>query len=284
MKNDVLHEPYELVLKDLMDECPRGEHMHSFFELVYIVQGSGLQHINNNTFAYQQGHLFLLTPEDLHRLDFKEPTQLFFIRINTIYLSRNSQQESLHKLEVILKNASHEPGCILKNEDDKTIVHPLIEAIIREHKNKGLYHKELLTQYIDTLLVIVARNIMLSLPEKIDEKSEQKIVRILQYVQANIYDPEKLRGEHIGTKFGISETYLGRFFRKHTNETLQQYQTNYKLKLVENRLLHTDMRINEIAAEFGFTDKSHLNNMFKKHRGFSPSEYRKMFFGLGGDV
>jgi AraC family L-rhamnose operon transcriptional activator RhaR len=132
------------------------------------------------------------------------------------------------------------------------------------------------------LLVIVARNVMLSLPEKINDQSDQKVIQILQYVQANIYNPEKLRGEHIGTKFGISESYLGRFFRKHTNETLQQYQTTYKLNLIENRLLHTHMRINEIADEFGFTDKSHLNNMFKKHRGFSPSEYRKMFYGLGG--
>ncbi|WP_243854664.1 AraC family transcriptional regulator [Flavobacterium sp. 270] len=280
MVNDVLYEPFQLVLKELLDECPRGEHMHSFFELVYIVQGSGIQHINNNTFTYKAGHLFLLTPDDLHSLDFEEPTQLFFIRFNNYYLNGAYQQELLQRIEIILKNASHEPGCVLKNEDDKIMIHPLMNAIIKEHTKRGLYHKELLSQYINTLLVIVARNIMMSLPEKINDQSDQTVVRILQYVQANIYDPEKLKGLHISNKFGISETYLGRFFRKHTNETLQQYQTNYKLKLIENRLLNTDMRINEIAAEFGFTDKSHFNNMFKKNRGVNPTEYRKMFKGF----
>lgn len=282
MKNNVSHEPYELVLTELVDESPKSEQTASFFELVYVVQGNGLQHFAGNTVDYEQGHLFLLTPKDTNRLGFMDPTQLFFIRFNTVYLNGTSQQEILRQIEVILKNASHEAGCILKNDDDKKIVHPLIEAIIREHQNKGLYQKELLTQYINTLLVIVARNVMSSLPEKINDQSDQKVVQILQYVQANIYNPEKLRGEHISSKFGISESYLGRFFRRHTNETLQQYQTTYKLSLIENRLLHTHMRINEIADEFGFTDKSHLNNMFKKHRGFSPSEYRKMFFGLGG--
>ncbi|RZJ56203.1 MAG: AraC family transcriptional regulator [Flavobacterium sp.] len=281
MVNDVLHEPFELVLKELTEECPKGEHMHSFFELVYIVQGSGTQRINNNTVPYKAGHLFLLTPEDLHSLDFEEPTQLFFIRFNNIYVTGNYQQELLQQIEIILKNASHEPGCILKDEDDKIVVHPIIDAIIREHTKRGLYHKELLSQYINTLLVIVARNIMMALPEKINNQSDPKVLRILQYVQANIYNPEKLKGSHISTKFGISETYLARFFRKHTNETLQEYQTNYKLKLIENRLLNTDMRINEIAAEFGFTDKSHFNNMFKKHRGVNPTEFRKMFFGFG---
>jgi AraC-like DNA-binding protein len=49
----------------------------------------------------------------------------------------------------------------------------------------------------------------------------------------------------------------------------------YKLKLVESRLLHSDMRISEIAEELNFTDESHLNRMFKKYRHTTPNEYRK---------
>ncbi|MHA4808408.1 helix-turn-helix domain-containing protein [Flavitalea flava] len=79
----------------------------------------------------------------------------------------------------------------------------------------------------------------------------------------------------ISQRFAISETYLGRYFKKHFNETYQQYIMQYKFKLIENRLLHSNMRINEIADEFGFTDKSHFNRMFKKHSGMSPSAFKK---------
>ncbi len=41
MIKDHLSEPYELVLKEYMDVCPRGRHTHSFFELIYIVEGKG---------------------------------------------------------------------------------------------------------------------------------------------------------------------------------------------------------------------------------------------------
>jgi len=51
---------------------------------------------------------------------------------------------------------------------------------------------------------------------------------------------------------------------------------NYKLKMVENRLLHSEMRIGEIAAEMSFTDESHLNKLFRKYKGVSPTEFRKM--------
>ena len=59
---------------------------------------------------------------------------------------------------------------------------------------------------------------------------------------------------------------------------MQQYIIKYKLKLVENRLLHSEMRINEIAAELGFTDESHLNKLFKNiFKGVIPLNLGKGF-------
>lgn len=276
MVKDVLHEPYELVLKEIFDECPRGEHSHSFFELVYIISGTGSHIIGGSSFDYKPGNLFLLAPNEMHDFKGNTPTQLFFIRFNHVYIKQGARQNNLLKhLETILNNSGKEFGCVLKNEADKPVAKSILTAIIAEHINHGLYHKELLSQYIDTLLVLVARNVMMGLPVKITEQSDDRAINILQYIQANIYEPDKLKGEHISREFGIAENYLGRYFRKHTNETLQQYVMNYKLKLVENRLLHTDMRMNEIADELGFTDKSHLNRLFKKYRGMNPSQYRK---------
>ncbi len=46
--------------------------------------------------------------------------------------------------------------------------------------------------------------------------------------------------------------------------------------MVENRFLYSDMRINEIVEELGFTDESHLmNRLFRKYKGVSRTEYRK---------
>ncbi len=183
--------------------------------------------------------------------------------------------ELVQRLEMILQNARHEPGCILRNESDRKTVKHLMEIIIQEHLHHDLYHKELIMQLVHTLLVVIARNISASYPVVIDEGSEERAVGILEYIQSNIYFPEKLRAEAISAHFGISKTYLGRYFKKHANETLQNYIMRYKLKLVENRLLHSSMRVAEIADELGFTDKSHLNRMFRKYHGVSPRAYKQ---------
>jgi AraC-like DNA-binding protein len=276
MVKDHLRQPFELVLKEYLDICPRGLHTHTFFELIYIVGGTGKQSINEIELDYQPGNLFLVAPNDTHIFKIEAATQFFFIRFNNVFVKSSKKEDDLiQRLELILQNARHEPGSILKNEVDKTSVVHLMEILINEHLHHDLYHKELVAQLVNTLLVVIARNISQAFPEKIDETSEQKVVDILQYIQTNIYYPEKLRAGQISNHFGIAENYLGSYFKKHANESLQQYILNYKLKLIENRLLHSSMRITEIADEFGFTDKSHLNRIFKKYRRMSPTSFKK---------
>lgn len=277
MTKDHLWMPFELALREVLDICPKGLHSHTFFELVYIVQGTGRQEINGRDFPYKPGDLFLIPPYDQHIFHIDLPTQFFFIRFNNTFVQSNEKQRELfQRLEMILKNAANEPGCIIKDKADGRSVSGLIEILLREQANNSLYHQELSVQLVNSLLVIIARNVGHSYPEEISETSDQKTFAILNYIQSNIYSPEKLRAESIGQEFGISQTYLSSYFKKHANVSLKQYILNYKLKLIEDRLTHSDMRITEIANAFGFTDKSHLNHIFKKYKGCTPSEFRKV--------
>ena len=218
----------------------------------------------------------MITPGDSHSFEIQTTTKFINIKFNDIYIhSAVFGAENIQRLEFILQHANHQPGCILRNKTDKLLVKPMIEAIIREYVNRNLYSKEIITQLINTIIIVVARNIAMFLPEQVDECSEEKSLNILQYIQSNIYQPDKIKAKAISRQFGISASYLGRYFKKHTNETMQQYILNYKMKLVENRLLHSEMRINEIVIELGFADESHLNKLFKKYKGCTPTAYRK---------
>lgn len=275
MANTNLYHPYEIIFKKI-EEPLHTEVGNNFFELIYIISGTGVQTINENRLSYEPGHLFLITPDDSHSLEINTETQIFLLRFTDIYIKNGPlTSDSLYKLEYILQHAHHQPGCILKRITDKNLVHPIIEAIRHEYENPILYNTELIQLLINTLIVIIARNISEYLPENINKQSDGKAHHILEYIQTHIYEPEKLSIAIMSEKFGISETYLGRFFKKQANETLQDYISKYRIKLVENRLLYSDLRIGEIASELGFNDESHLNKIFKKHRGTTPSAFRK---------
>jgi AraC-like DNA-binding protein len=274
MNREALYEPFEIVYKKL-DECPKGAHKHLFFELVYIISGTGKQCINNNKFDYRAGHMFLITPEDSHSFEITTTTDFFFLRFGNVYIrSSDAKLADVQRLEYILQNASHQPGCILKNLSDKPFIRSLIDAIMAEYVNRDLYNRELIAKMVDTMIVIVTRNIAKYMPAAVKEDTGEKALHLLNYIQANIYSPEKLRTDQLSEKFDISENYFGKYFKKQTNETLQQYVANLRIKLVEARLRFSDMRINEIASELGFTDESHLNKFFKSRKGLSPKAFR----------
>jgi AraC-like DNA-binding protein len=278
MKKENLYQPFEIDFKE-MERFPQTPQNNNFFELIYIVDGTGVQYINQNRFNYRKGNLFLITPQDNHSFEVSTTTQFFFLRFNEYYVKNNSSKdiELVQSIESILQNASHRPGCILKNKADKPQIASLVESIIRENTNQQLYHQKVIEQIVKTIIVIVARNIALKLPKNIKENTGEAVLDMLYYIQQNIFEPKMLKSEIMSCHFKISPTYLGRYFKKQTGDTLQQYISNYKLRLIETRLLHSDMRINEIAFELNFTDESHLNRAFKKFKGLSPSEYRKRF-------
>ena len=139
---------------------------------------------------------------------------------------------------------------------------------------KNFYNDELVRLLVQAVLTSVAQNLVKEDILEITESTDHKAADIMQYVQANIYDPKKLTGENISEVFGISKTYIGRYCKNNTGKTLNEYAAQYRMKLIENRLQYSDMRISEITDEFGFTDKSHLNRFFKKVKGISPSVFR----------
>jgi AraC-like DNA-binding protein len=279
MTNTNLYLPFEVDVKEL-EQFPKTTRKNNFFELIYVVSGTGIQIINNNQFQYRAGNLFLVTPQDIHSFEILTPTKFFFLRFNEYYIKTNAQkgmQETVQRMEYILQNASHRPGCILKNTVDKPLIASLIESVMNEQTNQQIYHQKITEQIVNAIITIVARNIALKLPNNIKEATGETVLEILHYIQENIYNPKELKANVISAYFNISMNYLGKYFKKQTGETLQEYISNYKLRLIEARLLNTDMRINEIADELHFSDESHLNKVFRKHKGINPSEFRKTF-------
>jgi len=271
-----LYQPFEIEYK-VLQTFPKTIFRNNFFNLIYVIEGTGVQYTNNNSFNYKKGNLFLITPEDSYAFKIDTLTHFFFLKFNDIYIRPKADKDHdwVQRMEFILQNASHRPGCILKNKVDKPMIASLLDSIIKEDTHQQLYHNKVIQQIVNTLIIIVARNIALKLPKNVKESTGEAVLDILHYIQQHILEPDKLRSEQLSKHFRISLTYLGRYFKKQTGETLQQYISNYKLRLIETRLLHTDMRINEIATELNFTDESHLNRTFRKYKGMSPSEFRK---------
>lgn len=273
MRKENMHQSVEVIYKKI-NECPIVDSKFSFFQMVYVISGNGFLHINGNRISYQSGNLMLLTPNDYHKFDTVTTTEFLLVKLNSEYV-KEYKSKSIDHIECLLHYATHLSGCILKNKADEFLVRSIAESLMHSIENKDIYDEDLVSHYVNALIVIAARNLAKIKPIGVKENADKRILEIINYIQANIFYPQKLKASVIAAQFDISDTYLGSYFKSHCGETIQSFTSNYKIRLIEHRLVFSDMRINEIVEEFSFSDESHLNKFFKKYRGISLTGYRK---------
>ncbi|CAM2869116.1 AraC family transcriptional regulator [Chryseobacterium flavum] len=246
----------------------------TFFQIYYVISGKGTFKINNNIACFSEGSLILLTPNDQQHLEIIEKTELLLVKFSERYV-KDYKWNSINSMDCLLYRASYLSGCILQNKPDIVLVNSIVSSLLHCLNHPDLYHEELTLHYVNALIVIAARNISKMRPENLPSNADKRILDIINYIQGNIHDPELLKVSVIAREFGLSETYLGSYFKRQCGETIQYYILNYKMRLIEHRLLFSDMRINEIVTEFGFSDESHLNKFFKKKHHMSLTEFKK---------
>lgn len=281
MKSLQLFTDKEITVKELASNNS-GLHKHHFFELIYVLDGTGIHNINNNRFEFSKGDVFLLTPEDAHTFEISTPTKFcivdftkgFFVKNRRVGETKANISELYKQLEFIFHNHHNVQGSIV-SDPDKPIFKALINQLIKEKGKKQFFDEIIIQDIIFLLLHFIARNIQqnISLFSK-RENPKSRVHEITAYIQQHIYDSELLKIRSVATHFGKSTDHLNRYFKAETGSTIKDYIIRYKLNLVTTRLKFSDLTISEIAGELNFTDESHLNKMFKSAFGKTAKQYK----------
>ncbi len=254
-------------------------HNHTYFEIIFILQGSGIHNINGNNIRYDEGDTFLLGPEDFHSFDIMGETEFCFIRFNESFtrtLAEGENKEEGSVLETLLRTSSQSRGSIVRNPKDKIRLRTLLSILEEEYPNyQSPYYEMVRNNLMRSIMLILARNLRFSDQFVQASNYNGSVEVILTYIKKNIYSPSKLTIAHLADQFNYAPSYVSGFFKKHIGESIKQYIIKYKMKLIEARLIYSQMTLSEIAYEFSFTDESHFCKQFRKYYGTTPTEFRK---------
>lgn len=95
----------------------------------------------------------------------------------------------------------------------------------------------------------------------------------VEYINQNLSEP--LSVELIAEKGSVSKNTLYRGFKAAFDMTVSEYVTKKRVERAEKLLLNTELSVEEISQQTGFSSSAYFAANFKRLNGISPLKFRK---------
>ncbi|MCX7711434.1 MAG: helix-turn-helix domain-containing protein [Clostridia bacterium] len=109
--------------------------------------------------------------------------------------------------------------------------------------------------------------------------TKEVIASCVNYIEYNIAEKISLDGLAVHT--GVSKYYLHRMFKSLTGESIMEYVQARKLTSSINELIHSNMRMIDIAMDYGFDHEQSYIRAFRKRFGVTPLKVRSEQVSIG---
>ena len=88
---------------------------------------------------------------------------------------------------------------------------------------------------------------------------------------------EPLPNRELCRKSGLNLNDFYRQFRKEMGMTPKRYLLSLRMEQAREKLLHSDLPLEEIAEQTGYADRFHFSKAFRNFYGEPPASYRKKY-------
>ncbi len=243
------------------------------YRIFYVVEGKAKFIYNGMTLSIGEGTLLYFRPGVPYYFDGK---------IKIIVLNFDMTRRQDHRKQALspLDGLTFfDTSLIFENDpppelEDLIVIENAFEMENRLQKCLTCYCFS--TPFSDAATSAIIKEVLCYMVENSTSKASriaELVQRITVYIQQN-YDKD-ISNSHISAKFGYHSFYLNRIFKESTGMTIHQAVLLEKIRIAKQLLKETRLSVNSIANEAGFSDRSQFCTSFKKHTGYTPTEYRK---------
>ena len=223
-----------------------GPAVRPYYLIHFVVNGSGyIERAGEQTYV-SKGQAFIICPEEstLYYASENEPWEYYWI--------------SFH------------------GDFAKTLLSRVSEKLVLPYqKNAILTLKTALNEEYEhpVTLLNVLLSALSSLQDQGDENALQDVVGLAVSYIENYYF-KNITVENLAAQCGYSRAYFSTLFCKRMGEAPYEYLTKVRLSHAKAFLSQTTYTVEEIAYSVGYSCVGRFSELFKKHEGVSPMQYR----------
>ena len=228
----------------------------NFLEISYVADGSIDLQVGNNKFCAKKGDVICFLHNDETTVTAKD-----FHCHHTIGAIVNWDFSSDEQNSLLLP-------IVTPAENNNTNIRRIIDDFIRNQIEYKTSKALGAAKFLELLCVIDKCNRKAQIADIPSELMYAK--RAKEYIQQNINNciTQNSVAEHLG----ISPEYLCTVFKKTEGTTIMRYINKLKLENIKTLMDHTNMRLYEAAAMYGYSDPNYVSRLYKQLFGYNITE------------
>lgn len=282
MRSDIFREKSPLSNEDCFVVFDRRKssftfpvHIHPEFELNYVEGALGAKRIIGDSVETigKKDLVLIANPElkhawidgDCQSVDIHEIT----IQFHPSFIEQCLDKRQFQSIQRLLARASR--GIAFGEETIERIL-PLLRIITLERD--GFYS---VMKLFIILYELSKGNDFRELSKtntSILNNNDMLMNRLQEYISKNI--SSELSLPQVATEFAMSKSTFSRFLKATTTMSFTDYLLDYRINMAV-RLLRQDVAIPELVEQCGFNSVSYFYRVFKKTKGTTPLEYRRLY-------
>lgn len=236
-------------------------HNHNFYELCIMVSGDRRFLINKDIYLAQPGDILLIPPGCTHRaVTISESYERYLVYFPENYIR-----------DKVLLNCFQNQHMQVSQRRFLNMA-SVLDEMAEEFKRKDEYSDIMIHCGLKTLLMQLCRYSKAPSVREF-ETYDKNIQQAALFIRSHYR--ESITLQMIADAVFLSPSYLSKRFKEVTGFGVSEYINGVRIREAELLLSGTTKSIVEIADRCGFNDSNYFGDAFKKHTGFSPSQYRK---------
>lgn len=259
---------------------PASLHSHSFLEVVCIVEGNCVNYIQEQELRMQKGDICIIAPETTHAISaFSDDCIIINIILRTstfekVFFGVLSENDVLSDFFTrTLYHSKTHPYLFFRTGGDQEVFDFVLYAY-REFLRNHQYKERFLNNIVGAFFIMLLRNhgSNVIIPGADSQGYNENVVFILKYMQEN-YATVSLR--ELADFFNYSERQIQRIIKNSTGANFSTNIQKLKMRQAARLLKNPNMPAVAVAEELGYLDFGNFRQIFKKHYGMTPAEYRE---------
>jgi AraC-like DNA-binding protein len=282
IQRDHIHLPAQFPLMVSMSEgvSPSFQrlHWHRALEINWIIQGSGIYIINGREYPFQQGDLFLIDSNDLHRAYEGKDLQMGIVMFEPSLLA--SEQRYDHDILRPFRSAGpHFSNQISHEAPESRRLVEYIANMRSEYEARQRSYSSALHGLLLLFLTEVNRSFKAEEEGGIRANSKhlEQIRNVIGMMESQLSYPWTLK--ELAGLIHLSPSRFSALFNDMVGTSPMNYLVQLRLEHAVELLEQGEHSILFIAEASGFRNLSNFNRLFLQHMGVSPSGHIKRIRG-----